>query len=203
MAVAFPTSTMVLKSLYYFEIGVISMKLANCFRRSGIFIGAIAGIALTGTGAVAADRVVINVFGGGIQAPIKVKDLQAFAETGKKTKTIAQAVGVSDVNPDTLRGLMTLELGVDVAQLATALYSSTGNTVAESIGEIVTTRSGFESDKALRAALILAAADDGRISFLEVIEAYPTSDIYIQVDKINDVVNKVEDLLENLQDIFS
>lgn len=185
-----------------FQIGVFSMKSRNCFRFPGIFLGAIAGVVLTGTGAFAADRIVINVFGGAIQAPIKVKDLQAFAETGKKTKTIAQAVGVSDVNPDTLRGLMTLELGVDVAQLANALYSNTGDTVAESIGEIITTRSGYESDKALRAALILAAADDGRISFLEVLEAYPTSDMYIQVDKINDVVDRVEDLLENLQELF-
>ena len=179
------------------------MKLGNWFRRSAIFLGAIAGIALTSTGAVAADRVVINVFGGAIQAPIKVKDLQTFAETGDKTKTIAQAVGASNVNPDTLRGLMTLELGVDVVQLANALYSRTGDIVAESIGEIISTPSGFESDKALRAALILAAADDGRISLLEVLEAYPTSDMYIQVDKINDVVDRVEGLLENLEDLFS
>lgn len=179
------------------------MKSRNWFRLPGILLGAMAGVVLTGTGAFAADRVVVSVFGGAIQAPINVKDLATFAETGKKTKTIAQAVGVSDVNPDTLRGLMTLELGVDVAQLANALYSRTGYTVADSIGEIVTTRSGYESDKALRAALILAAADDGRISFLEVLEAYPTSDMYIQVDKINDVVNRVEDLLENLQDLFN
>jgi hypothetical protein len=97
---------------------------------------------------------------------------------------------------------MTLELGVDVAQLADALYSRTGETVAKSIGEVITTRSGYESDKALRAAIILAAADDGRISFLEVLQKYPTSDMYIQVDKINEVVARVEDLLENLQDLF-
>lgn len=178
------------------------MKLNNCFALPGIFLGAMAGVVLTNSGALAADRIVVNVFGGAIQAAVNVKDLQAFAETGKRTKTIAQAVGVSDVNADTLRGLMTLELGVDVAQLADALYSQTGETVADSIAQIVTTRSGYESDKALRAAILLAAADDGRISFLEVLQKYPTSDMYIQVDKINEVVSKLEDILENLQDLF-
>jgi TRAP-type C4-dicarboxylate transport system permease large subunit len=178
------------------------MKLRNCFALPGIFLGAMAGVVLTSSEAFAAERIVVNVLGGAIQAPVKVADLATFAETGKKTKTIAQAVGFSDVNADTLRGLMTLELGVDVAQLADALYSKTGETVADSIGMVITTRSGYESDKALRAAIILAAADDGRISFLEVLQKYPTSDIYIQVDKINEVVNKVEDLLENLQDLF-
>ena len=178
------------------------MKLGNYFRIPGAFLGAMTSVVLSGTGAVAAERIVINVFGGGIQAPVKVADLQTFAETGEKTKTIAQAVGISDVNPDTLRGLMTLELGVDVAQLADALYSRTGETVTESIGQVITTRSGYESDKALRAAIILAAADDGRISFLEVLQSYPTSDMYIQVDRINEVVNQVEDLLENLEGLF-
>jgi hypothetical protein len=135
--------------------------------------------------------------------PLRLQTWRHLLKQGKKTKTIAQAVGVSDVNADTLRGLMTLELGVDVAQLADALYSKTGETVADSIGMIITTRSGYESDKALRAAIILAAADDGRISFLEVLQKYPTNDMYIQVDKINEVVNRVEDILENLQDLFN
>ncbi len=190
------------QAILNFQIGVFSMKLGNYFRIPGVFLGAMTGVVLTGTVAVAAERVVVNVFGGGIQAPVKVADLETFAETGKKTKTIAQAVGISDVNPDTIRGLMTLELGVDVAQLADALYSRTGETVTKSIGQVITTRSGYESDKALRAAIILAAADDGRISFLEVLQKYPTSDMYIQVDKINEVVARVEDLLENLQDLF-
>lgn len=178
------------------------MKLGNYFRIPTIFLGAMASVVLSSSEAFAAKRIVVNVFGGAIQAPVKVQDLAKFAETGDKTKTIAQAVAISDVNPDTLRGLMTLELGVDVAQLADALYSRTGDTVAKSIGQIVTTPSGYESDKALRAAIILAAADDGRISFLEVLQSYPTSDMYIQVDKINEAVNQVEDLLENLQDLF-
>lgn len=178
------------------------MKLGNCFRSPGIVIGAIAGVMLSCSSAFAAERIVVNIWGGLIQAPIKVRDLERFAETGKMTKTISQAVGASNVNADTIRGLMTLELGVDLVQLADVLYSSTGETVADSIGEVFRTRSGYENAKALRAAIILAAADDGRISMLEVLQKYPTSDMYIEVNKINEIVNRVEDLLENFEDLF-
>ncbi|MDY7006359.1 MAG: alpha/beta hydrolase [Cyanobacteriota bacterium] len=110
------------------------MQLPNMLSRSPLIIlGAIAGVILSTQSAIATEKIVIELVGP-IRASIKVKDLRLFAETGKTTKTISQALGRSKINPNTVRGLMTLEVGA------------------------------YESEKALCSSIILGATDDNQIS---------------------------------------
>ncbi len=179
------------------------MQLSNLLSRSPlIIVGAIAGVMLSHQSAIATNKIVIDLFGP-IKASIKVKDLRLFAETGETTKTISQALGISKVNPNTVRGLMTLEVGADVANLAKVLYSNLGQNVTQGVAEVVKTRHNYESDKALRSAIILAAADDNRISVLEVIEKYPTAEMHIDVGKINEIVGKVRETVGNLGELLN
>ncbi|MGD1805177.1 alpha/beta hydrolase [Dapis sp. BLCC M126] len=178
------------------------MQLSSLLSRSPlIIVGAIAGVMLSHQRAIATNKIVIDLFGP-IQASVKVKDLRQFAETGKTTKTISQALGISKVNPNTVRGLMTLEVGADVTNLAKVLYSNLGQNVTKGVAEVVQTRHNYESDKALRSAIILAAADDNRISVLEVLEKYPTEEMHIDVGKINEIVGKVKDTIGNLGELL-
>ncbi|MDJ0519794.1 MAG: alpha/beta hydrolase [Trichodesmium sp. MO_231.B1] len=179
------------------------MQLSNLLSRSPLIIlGAIAGVMVSHQNAIATNKIVIDI-AGPIKASIKVKDLRQFAETGKTTKTISQALGISKVSPNTVRGLMTLEVGANVANLAKVLYSNLGQNVTKGVAEVVQTRHNYESDKALRSAIILAAADDNRISVLEVLEKYPTAEMHIDVGKINEIVGKVKETIGNLGELLN
>ncbi len=179
------------------------MQLSNLLSRTPLIIlGTIAGVMVSHQNAIATSKIVIDIRGP-IKASVKVKDLRLFAETGETTKTISQALGISKVNPNTVRGLMTLEVGADVANLAKVLYSNLGQNITKGVAEVVKTRHNYESDKALRSAIILAAADDNRISVLEVIEKYPTAEMHIDVAKINEIVEKVKDTIGNLGELLN
>ncbi|MGK7921049.1 MAG: alpha/beta hydrolase [Trichodesmium sp.] len=178
------------------------MQLSNLLSRSPLIIlGAIAGMMVSHQSAIATKKIVIDI-AGPIRASVKVKDLQIFAETGETTKTISQALGISKVNPNTVRGLMTLEVGANVTNIARVLYSNLGQNVTKGIAEVVQTRHNYESDKALRSAIILAAADDNRISVLEVLEKYPTEEMHINVGKINEIVERVKGTISNLEELL-
>ena len=174
------------------------MQLQNLLSRSPLIIlGVLAGVMISHERAIATSKIVIDI-AGPIKASIKVKDLRLFAETGETTKTISQAIGISKVNPNTVRGLMTLEVGAGVTNLAKVLYSNLGQNVTKGVAEVLQTKHNYESDKALRSAIILAAADDNRISVLEILEKYPTEEMHIDVGKINEIVEKLKDTIGNL-----
>lgn len=178
------------------------MQLPNLLSRGPlIMMGAIAGVILSSNSAIATKKIVVKI-AGPIEASIKVKDLEIFAKTGETTKTISQALGISKVNPNTVRGLMTLELGANVTSLAKVLYSKLGQNVTQGITEVIQTRHNYESDKALRSAILLAAADDNKISVLEVLQKYPTEEMHIDVGKINEIVEKVKGAIGNLEELL-
>ncbi len=164
-------------------------------------LGAFAGLMFACNKTEAAEQIVVDI-AWPLQASIGVDDLAAFAETGETTKTLRQALGFSNVNSDTVRGLMTLELGVDVVKLSNALHSSTGRKIISGVSDIITTPSEYESDKALRSAFILAAADDGRISVLEVLENYPTKQMFIRVSEIQQLVNRVNEIIDEIKELI-
>ena len=179
------------------------MQLQNLLSRSPLIIlGVLAGVMISHERAIATSKIVIDI-AGPIKASIKVKDLRLFAETGETTKTISQAIGISKVNPNTVRGLMTLEVGAGVTNLAKVLYSNLGQNVTKGVAEVLQTKHNYESDKALRSAIILAAADDNRISVLEILEKYPTEEMHIDVGKINEIVEKLKDTIGNLGKLFN
>jgi hypothetical protein len=179
------------------------MQLQNLLSRSPLIIlGVLAGVMISHERAIATSKIVIDI-AGPIKASIKVKDLRLFAETGETTKTISQAIGISKVNPNTIRGLMKLEVGANVDNLTKVLYSNLGLNLTQGVAEVVTTRHNYESDKALRSAIILAAADDNRVSVLEILEKYPTAEMHIDVGKINKIVEKVKETIGNLGELLN
>ena len=178
------------------------MQLSNLLSRSPLIIlGVISGFIVSHQNAIATSKIVINITGP-IKVSIKVKDLQLFAETGETTKTISQALSISKVNPNKIRGLMTLEVGTDVGNLAKVLYSKLGQKLIKAVTEVVQTKHNYESDKALRSSIILAAADDNLISVLEILEKYPTAEMHIDVGKINEIVGKITETIGNLEELL-
>ncbi|VXD15792.1 hypothetical protein PL8927_50220 [Planktothrix serta PCC 8927] len=155
------------------------------------------------------DRVILTY--GPFQVPILVSELKNFAETGTMTKTIGQIVKASKIEADTLRGLMTLEVGFDLVPFACILYSPEGQELTDTIGTTVRTHRGKPgiaysteavNGKAIRAALINALSEDGKLSFLDIVSYYPVPGMYIDVANIPETVDKVKGLAGNLDSLL-
>ena len=101
-----------------------------------------------------------------------------------------------------LRGLIGLEIGLKPASLARVVYSAPGEKITDEIGQVIRTQRRTENGKALRAAVILAAGDDGKVSLLEVFKKYPLPEVYVDVASLSAAVGKVQGLVGNLQTLL-
>ena len=167
----------------------------------GVVLGAVASLMMSHSSAVAADRVVLTY--GPIQAPVKLKDLQAFAETGEKTKTIRQIVKASGLDEDTLRGLMSLEVGFDLVPFACLICSPTGVELIEDVALTLRTHRRVENVTALHATLINAVSDDGKISVLDFIKYYPVPGLYVDLANISETVGKLQNFAGGLDTLLT
>jgi hypothetical protein len=173
------------------------MKLPNLKRfRPGWVLGAIAGVLLGQTSAQAAERVVLTY--GPFQAPIAVSDLEAFAVDGVTTKTIRQVVGASGIDEETLRGLMSLEIGFDLVPFACMMCSTTGLELLDEMSSTIRTHRRVANSEAIHAGLINAVSDDGKISFLDFLKFYPVAGMYVDVGNIPATVEKLQALSGDL-----
>ncbi len=80
-----------------------------------------------------------------------------------------------------------------------ALNTPPGDWVLDRVGESIQTSSGAGNPFALRASL-LAAANDGQLSLLEVMKVYPSPDIVVQGDRLLESYGELMGLLEPFLD---
>ncbi|NJK66893.1 MAG: alpha/beta hydrolase [Microcoleus sp. CSU_2_2] len=165
-----------------------------------IILGASASILSSSTRALGAEKIVLTF--GPIRQAINISDLEDFAKNGTTTPTLRQIIQFSKMDAGTLRGLIGLEIGLKPANLARIVYSTPGEKITDEIGQAIRTQRRTESGKALRAAVILAASDDGKVSMLEILKKYPLPEVYVEVASISAAVAKVQGLAGNLQSLL-
>ncbi len=61
----------------------------------------------------------------------------------------------------------------------------------DKLSEAIHTPRGGADRQALRSALVLSAADDGQVSLLEIIQKYPTQDVYVETDRVVSAYNQL------------
>ncbi len=165
-----------------------------------IFLGASASILSSSSRALAAEKVVLTF--GPIRQTINISDLEDFAKDGTTTATLQQIIGFSKMDPQILRGLIGLEIGLKPANLARVIYSTPGEKITDEIGQAIRTQRRTESGKALRAAVMLASGDDGKVSLLEILKKYPLPEVYVDVASIAATVGKIQGLAGNLSSLL-
>lgn len=183
-----------------FNVAVI-MKLTK-FVSIGIAIllGSSASILPCSSRALGAEKIVLTF--GPIRQAVRISDLEEFAKDGTTTPTLRQIIKASKMDAGTLRGLMGLEIGLKPANLARVIYSTPGEKITDEIGQAIRTHRRTESGKALRAAVILAAGDDGKVSILEILKKYPLAEVYVDVASIGAAVAKVQGVAASLQTLL-
>lgn len=165
-----------------------------------LLLGATATLFLSNS-AIAAEKIVLKY--GPFAQSVKISDLENFVKTGTQSPTLATILRISKQSPDTVRGLMSLEIGVNLVTIDRVLNSKQGETALLELGKTIRTRSRVESHKALRSAVVLAAADNDKLSLLEVFQKYPTSQIDVEVGNIANTIEKLKGVSGNLQNLLN
>jgi hypothetical protein len=110
---------------------------------------------------------------------ISLQNLTRFAETGEISRGWRFFFNVAGVDPENVRTALNQEVSVSLGFLDRTLNNVLGEFLLYQVGQVVHTRSNTANIQALRAASVLAAADDNHLSLLEVLQQYPTPQVYI------------------------
>ncbi len=133
-------------------------------------------IALTAFRGMAAETIVFRygIFG----ESISVSQLAEFAQTGQASPSLSGSFRLFRQKPSAIRRVLNRDLNVDLLTLDRFLNSSSGERVLDQLGEALQTPVDDANRQALRAAIVLSAKDN-RVSLIEVLQNYPTRQLYV------------------------
>lgn len=146
------------------------------------YLIAVTATVLLSVSALAAQKVIVKA--GIFRVSVPVSQLEHFAETGEMSSSLKEIVKATKQEPPVVRHALTYEVTVDFLFLDRALNHPLGELLLDKLGEVVHTPSNQANRQALRSAVVLSAASDDKISLLEVIQNYPTSEVEVEGERI-------------------
>lgn len=163
---------------------------------------ALAGIAMLGIApaSLAAEEVMLRYRG--FSRTVAVADLATLAETGEAPASVARLLNQANQRPETLQAVLNHSITADVVVLDKALNSLPGEWLLDQLGQTIRPVSGEASRQALRSALVLSARDDGEITLLEVLQAYPTETVVLEVDQVESLLARIDTLLQPISRVL-
>lgn len=176
------------------------MPLLSLMFRRGLALTAALAIALSSSSALAAEKVVLKyrIF----RQSISVEELSTFAQTGDLSSSLRVNLALARQDPKVIRRYLTEPVTVDPVLLDRVLNSPVGNIILDEISQSIHTPSRRADRQALRAALVLSAADDRRISLIEVIENYPAAAVEVDGDRLERAYRQLRQLERGLPDVL-
>lgn len=159
-------------------------------------------LSATAPTAQAADEIVLTY--GFLQQSIPVNDLARFAETGKQTWTLQLLVATSGQDPDKIRDVLNQEVPLKQNLADRVLSTGPGETALREVGTVVHHNQEEGRVDALRQSIV-DSADDDRVSLIEVLENYPNDSMYLDGERMVELVSKMQPLLEQvgtIQDVL-
>ncbi|MBE9179172.1 alpha/beta hydrolase [Oculatella sp. LEGE 06141] len=165
-----------------------------------LFVGIALGIWLNGADAIAAERVRLKyrIF----QRSIAVEDLTNLAETGEVSRPLRVYLRLARRDPESVRQTLNQEVAVSPTLLDRGLNNPAGDLVLDQIGQAIYPPSGEASREAMRSALVLSASDNNRISLIEVIQNYPTQEVVVDGNRLEDAYRQLRALGGRIEDIL-
>lgn len=167
------------------------------FISTALCLGVSAAILGLSTRASAAETLVFKYKG--FRESVSVNELTTFAETGKVSSALRSYFKAGKQDSNEVRRDLNQPLTVNIVTLDRLLNSPTGETILDQIGQTVHPRAQAVTRQALRSALVLSARSDNKISLIEVLQNYPTSQVEIEGARLGQLDRQVGALVENLQ----
>ena len=176
-------------------VGTPLRQLANYLARA---------IALASTGVLAAiapsyaaESIIITY--GFFERTIIIEDLENFAEgrgLSRQLSEYAKNLGLSDEDLVNIQTVLTQKADLDEVDVSQFLYTTQGKSLLQFVGDLIQTPSRQSGFFAIRAGLILAAADDSEgLTLLNFLKKYPTPAVRIDVAGGLQVAEEIADTL--------
>lgn len=159
-------------------------------------LGAILGGIGAETRAMAADTVLLRYRGFGRAVP--TADLTRLAETGEAPDSVQGLLNTANQDPAALQDVLIRPIAVDPNLLSSTLNSWPGEWALDQLGQVIRPPSDQANRQALRAALVLSASEDGQLTLLEVLQNYPTPEVVLEGDRVEEAYNQLSTLLAPL-----
>lgn len=115
---------------------------------------------------------------------ISIQELTDFAETGRISRGWRSILSLAGADADVIRAALNQEVAISLQMLDRTLNNILGEYLLYQVGQIVHTQSNSVNIQALRSAVVLSAAEDGRLSLLEILQHYPTRQVYVNARQL-------------------
>ncbi|WP_158260661.1 alpha/beta hydrolase [Pleurocapsa sp. CCALA 161] len=116
---------------------------------------------------------------GGLSQSISLEELQDFADTGKVSPALNTLLKHGQQNPFVIRRILRQEFPANNRLISDLLNTIPGEYILSQTGNVVSSRTEIANVTALRGALVTSASDNNLISLIELLENYPTQEVYV------------------------
>ncbi|NJN32723.1 MAG: alpha/beta hydrolase [Synechococcales cyanobacterium RM1_1_8] len=155
------------------------------------------GILFSGTLAQAAEQITLII--GPLNRSISVSEIEALAQGTEATGDLKTVLKFAKQTSQSAGTLLSQELPFDLVQADKLLNSSLGESLLNKLGQIISPRSsGQAGAQAMRSALIMSLADDGKASAIEVMRRYPT-DMRVDIGALQNASEEFKDIPQLLR----
>ena len=139
----------------------------------------------------------IQFFYGPFEPTIWVEDLDRFAEYGEITDRFRfYAKRLSDEQLDSLQTFLNRRFDINSVMISQFTYSPVGERLMERVGQVVQTDNFLNGFHAIRAAVILAAADDEGCTVINIIRHFPLRTIQLNLPLILQILDENQQIFQ-------
>lgn len=150
--------------------------------------------------ALGAERITISY--GALERSISVSALEQYATDGTIGEDLRTYTGfLNETQRRQFRQALRARADLDVVAVSQFLYTQQGEILLRRLGEVVRTESNLSGFLAIRSALILAAAAPEGLTALSVLQAFPLSNIRIDLGRTLEILGDLQGLIRQTQEV--
>lgn len=116
---------------------------------------------------------------GGFTQSVSLAELQDFADTGEVSSSLESLLDRSNQNPFLMRWILRQEFPANTKIVSDLLNTPPGEYVLSQTGNVVGSKAERANVTALRGALVRSASDNNLVSLMELLDNYPTNEVYV------------------------
>ncbi len=142
----------------------------------------------------------LNLSYGVLERSISIDSLETYAKTGKVNDELAAYFQYADKEQiSRLRQALLTPIPLTAVQVSQFLYTPTGKTLLENLGQVIQLETRTNGFYAIRASLILAAADPQGFTLLSVLRKFPSNAISIDLVRSLKIANEFKNMVNQTQ----
>jgi predicted dienelactone hydrolase len=148
-------------------------------------------VVLTATKAVGAERIYASY--SVLERSLSVAALEAYAKDGKIDENLAAYLQyIPPQQREQLRQVLLARADISLVTISQFLYTPQGEIALKRLGQVIKTGSRLPGKHAIRAAIILAAADPQGLTPINVLRKFPTQGIRIDLARALDIFGELQ-----------